>query len=279
MTSIKKLKEVFETDFFSQTLFTQYILKSMIKNKAGSILYISSSSALDGNEGRSAYSSAKAAIIAQAKVLSREVGIYNIRVNTIAPGLTDTDMMKKNTPKELVDEVISRISLKRIAYPEEIAKVASFIVFGPIKLYYRSGYKSGWRNVMAISKLEQIKNIKNFALQVRKNILEMAVSAGIDGVHFGGALSITEIVSTLFAYQMKIDKKNPNWEERDRFILSKGHACLAYYAALCEVGYISREELKTFEKNDTNLLGHPVINRNLGIDFSNGSLGMGFHLE
>ena len=60
---------------------------------------------------------------------------------------------------------------------------------------------------------------------------------------------------------MKIDKKNPNWEERDRFILSKGHACLAYYAALCEVGYISKEELKTFEKNDTNLLGHPVINR------------------
>ena len=124
MTSIKKLKEIFETDFFSQTLFTQYILKSMIKKKSGSIVYISSSSALDGNEGRSAYSSAKAAMIAQAKVLSREVGIYNIRVNTIAPGLTDTDMMKKNTPKELVDEVISRISLKRIAYPEEIAKVA-----------------------------------------------------------------------------------------------------------------------------------------------------------
>ena len=124
MTSIKKLKEIFETDFFSQTLFTQYILKSMIKKKSGSIVYISSSSALDGNEGRSAYSSAKAAIIAQAKVLSREVGIYNIRVNTIAPGLTDTDMMKKNTPKKLVDEAISRISLKRIANPEEIAKVA-----------------------------------------------------------------------------------------------------------------------------------------------------------
>ena len=131
---------------------------------------------------------------------------------------------------------------------------------------------------MPTDETEQIKNIKSFAFQVRKNILEMAVSAGADSAHFGGALSITEIVSTLFAYQMKIDKKNPNWEERDRFILSKGHACLAYYAALCEVGYISREELKTFEKNDTNLLGHPVINKNLGIDFSNGSLGMGLSL-
>ena len=131
---------------------------------------------------------------------------------------------------------------------------------------------------MGINEEDQIKNIKNFAFRVRKNILEMAVSAGADSAHFGGALSITEIVSTLFAYQMKIDKKNPKWEERDRFILSKGHACLVYYAALCEVGYISNNELKTFEKNDTNLLGHPVINRNLGIDFSNGSLGMGLSL-
>ena len=131
---------------------------------------------------------------------------------------------------------------------------------------------------MNIAKSKQIDNIKNFTVAVRKNILEMAVSAGASSAHFGGALSITEIVSTLFAHQMKIDKKNPKWEERDRFILSKGHACLAYYAALCEIGYISKEELKTFEKNDTNLLGHPVANRNLGIDFSNGSLGMGLSL-
>ena len=123
MTSIKKLKEIFEINFFSQTLFTQYILKSMIKNKSGSIVYISSSSALDGNEGRSAYSSTKSAIIAQAKVLSRELGTHNIRVNTIAPGLTNTDMMKDNTPVELIKEFKSRISLKRIANPEEIANV------------------------------------------------------------------------------------------------------------------------------------------------------------
>ena len=124
MTSMKKLKEIFEINFFSQTLFTQYILKSMIKNKSGSIVYISSSSALDGNEGRSAYSSTKSAIIAQAKVLSRELGVHNIRVNTIAPGLTNTDMMKDNTPVELIKEFKSRISLKRIANPEEIANVA-----------------------------------------------------------------------------------------------------------------------------------------------------------
>ena len=123
MTSMKKLKEIFEINFFSQTLFTQYILKSMIKNKSGSIVYISSSSALDGNEGRSAYSSTKSAIIAQAKVLSRELGAHNIRVNTIAPGLTNTDMMKDNTPAELIKEFKSRISLKRIANPEEIANV------------------------------------------------------------------------------------------------------------------------------------------------------------
>jgi len=126
-------------------------------------------------------------------------------------------------------------------------------------------------------KNKNIQKIKKFSVELRKNILEMAYSAGAGSSHFGGALSIVEIVSTLFSYKMRINK-DPNWDDRDRFILSKGHACLAYYAALCEVGYISKEELKTFEKDDSNLLGHPVINKKLGIDFLNGSLGMGLSL-
>ena len=125
---------------------------------------------------------------------------------------------------------------------------------------------------------KKTEEIKNFSYQVRKNILEMAFEAGSSSAHIGGALSIVEIISSLFSYKMRIDKTDPNWEDRDRFILSKGHACLAYYAALCEIGYISKSELKTFEKNETNLLGHPVINRKMGIDFSNGSLGMGLSL-
>ena len=127
MTSTKKLKDIFETNFFSQTIFTQYILKSMIKQKSGSVVGISSSSALDGNEGRSAYVASKAAMIAQAKVLSRELGVHNIRVNTIAPGLTDTDMMQKNTDQEIIKDFISRVSLRRVADPEEIANVALFL--------------------------------------------------------------------------------------------------------------------------------------------------------
>ncbi len=122
------------------------------------------------------------------------------------------------------------------------------------------------------------KKIKDFAFNIRKNILEMAFAAGSSSSHFGGALSIADIISVLFSHQMKIDSKNPKWEDRDRFILSKGHACLSYYAALCEVGYIPKEELSSFEKDETNLLGHPVMNRDLGIDFSNGSLGMGLSL-
>ncbi len=125
---------------------------------------------------------------------------------------------------------------------------------------------------------KNIEVIKKFTNEVRKNILEMAFSAGASSSHFGGALSIAEIVSFLFSYKMKIDKQNPKFIDRDRFILSKGHACLAYYAALSEVGFIAKEELKTFEKNNSNLLGHPIINRKLGIDFSNGSLGMGLSL-
>jgi len=128
------------------------------------------------------------------------------------------------------------------------------------------------------TKAESIKKIINFSTEVRKNILEMAFEAGASSSHLGGALSIVEIISFLFSYKMKINKNDPQWEERDRFILSKGHACLAYYAALCEVGYIVKSQLKTFEKDDSDLLGHPVINRKLGIDFSNGSLGMGLSI-
>ena len=123
-----------------------------------------------------------------------------------------------------------------------------------------------------------LKKINNFAFNSRKNILEMALAAGASSSHFGGALSIVEIVSTLFSTQIRFNKDSPNSDDRNRFILSKGHACLAYYAALCEVGFIDKEELKTFEKNDSNLLGHPVLNKSIGIDFSTGSLGIGLSI-
>ena len=127
MTSKKNLEEIFKVNFFSQTIFTQYILKSMIKNKSGSIIYISSSAAIDGNKGRSAYAASKAALIAQSKVLSKEVGSNNIRVNTIAPGLTNTEMMIKNTPKTIIEETLSGVSLNRVGNPEETAKAVLFL--------------------------------------------------------------------------------------------------------------------------------------------------------
>lgn len=99
----------------------------MIKNKAGSVINVSSSSAIDGNEGRSAYLTAKAALIAQSKVLSREVGYFNIRVNSIAPGLTNTEMMTKNTDKKVIKNIEQLTSLKRIGEPQEIANVVLFL--------------------------------------------------------------------------------------------------------------------------------------------------------
>jgi 3-oxoacyl-[acyl-carrier protein] reductase len=127
MTSTKNLKKIFEVNYFSLTRFTQYILKSIVKTKNGSIIYIASTSALDNTIGRNAYSSTKAAIISQAQTLSREVGRLNIRVNSIAPGLTDTDMMRKNTPENILKDVVSNLSLRRIANAEEIANVALFL--------------------------------------------------------------------------------------------------------------------------------------------------------
>ena len=127
MTTIDNIKKIFEINFFSQTILTQMILKPMIKNKSGKIVYISSTSALDNNIGRNAYSSTKASVISQAITLSKEVGSKNIRVNVIAPGLTDTDMMNNNTPKKIIEDVIKNLSIKRIAKPLEIANVALFL--------------------------------------------------------------------------------------------------------------------------------------------------------
>jgi 3-oxoacyl-[acyl-carrier protein] reductase len=127
MSSKKKLNEIFEVNFFSQTIFTQFIIKSMVKKKSGNIIYISSSASIDGNEGRSSYAASKAALNAQAKVLSRELGGMNIRINVIAPGLTNTDMMLNNTPKNIIEETISKVSLKRVGKPAEIAKTALYL--------------------------------------------------------------------------------------------------------------------------------------------------------
>ena len=121
----------------------------------------------------------------------------------------------------------------------------------------------------------KIYSIKKFSKKLKKNILDMALHAGSNSAHIGGALSLTDIVACLYSSIMKIDKTNPENEDRDRFILSKGHACLVLYSALMEVGLISKKDIKDFESDNSDLPGHPVINRKKGIEFSNGSLGMG----
>ena len=127
-------------------------------------------------------------------------------------------------------------------------------------------------------KNKDIDKIGLFSKNIKRKILEMAYVAGSSSSHFGGALSIVEIISTLFAHQLNIKKDDPEWLERDRFILSKGHACLAYYAALSEIGYLSEEDLKTFEKDGSILSGHPVKSPKHGIEFSTGSLGIGLSI-
>tara|TARA_Y100000996_G_scaffold415145_1_gene408415 strand:+ start:2667 stop:3515 length:849 start_codon:yes stop_codon:yes gene_type:complete len=131
----------------------------------------------------------------------------------------------------------------------------------------------------SVKKDIDFEKLRLFSQNIRRKILEMAYDAGSSSAHFGGALSIVEILSILFGYKMNLKiNQDSNKELRDRFILSKGHACLAYYASLNLLGFISDEELKTFEKDNSSLAGHPVKNKELGIDFSNGSLGMGLSI-
>ncbi len=127
MTSEKQLKEIFQVNYFSQIYFTQVISKGMIKNKSGNIIFVSSTSGINGDYGRFAYSSTKAAIINTVKTLSKELSTFKIRDNSISPGLTDTDLMKQNTKENIIQEEISKISLKRVASVKEISKTILFL--------------------------------------------------------------------------------------------------------------------------------------------------------
>lgn len=120
---------------------------------------------------------------------------------------------------------------------------------------------------------EKIKELEAKALKVRRHIIEMVYIAGSG--HPGGSLSATDIIIALYFHIMRHDPKNPKWEDRDRFVLSKGHAAPALYATLAEAGYFPTEQLITLRKLGSPLQGHPDMRRVLGVEMSTGSLGQG----
>jgi len=122
------------------------------------------------------------------------------------------------------------------------------------------------------SREERTKRLEEIALKIRRHIIRDIYEAGSG--HPGGSLSATEIITALYFYIMRHDPKKPKWENRDRFVLSKGHSCPALYAALAESGYFDVKELLTLRKLDSRLQGHPSM-KTPGIDICTGSLGQG----
>jgi len=108
---------------------------------------------------------------------------------------------------------------------------------------------------------------------VRKSIVNLIADAGAG--HTGGSLSLVEILVGLYFGVMRVRPKEPRWEERDRFLLSKGHATPCYYATLAQRGYFHEDLLREFDAVDSALQGHPCMLRTPGVDFSTGSLGQG----
>lgn len=117
------------------------------------------------------------------------------------------------------------------------------------------------------------KQLKIQACKVRMGIIE-GVYAGKSG-HPGGSLSSADILTYLYFNKMTIDPENPNWEDRDRFVLSKGHIAPGLYSALAYRGYFPVEELKTLRQSTSRLQGHPSMKMTPGVDMSSGSLGQG----
>ena len=123
---------------------------------------------------------------------------------------------------------------------------------------------------MKITKIEALANI---ATDIRIGAIEQVYEA--QSGHPGGSLSCADILAVLYFNQMNIDPKKPNSPARDRFVLSKGHCTPALYATLARKGYFDKELLKGFRKIESNLQGHPDMNKVPGVDMTTGSLGQG----
>lgn len=117
------------------------------------------------------------------------------------------------------------------------------------------------------------KELEIKAYNIRKNAVTAVYSASSG--HPGGSLSSADLMAVLYFDEMNVDPKNPNMEDRDRFVLSKGHCSPALYGTLAEAGFFDKEELKTFRHIDSRLQGHPDMKHIPGVDMSTGSLGLG----
>jgi 3-oxoacyl-[acyl-carrier protein] reductase len=126
MTTIDKMRELFEVNFISQMLITQYISKLMSKQHSGSIINIASVTGMDGNRGQLAYSASKAALIGATKTLAIELADSGIRVNAIAPGVIETNMTM-SLPSEELQKLLQRTTMKRTGLPIEVANVLVFL--------------------------------------------------------------------------------------------------------------------------------------------------------
>ena len=120
---------------------------------------------------------------------------------------------------------------------------------------------------------KDVERLENQAVQIRQDIINMIHEAGAG--HPGGSLSAVEMVTALYFHVMNIDPQNPRWADRDRFVLSKGHACPVVYACLARRGFFDPEILGTLRKYHSILQGHPDMNKVPGFDMSSGSLGNG----
>lgn len=126
MTSLDKVKEVFEVNYFAQINFIQLLSKAMIRQKSGAIVNVASLRGVNPIAGATAYASSKAALICSTKVISKDFSPFGIRVNAVAPSLTDTDMGNNRKPEEL-ERLVAHTALKRMATPEEIASCILFL--------------------------------------------------------------------------------------------------------------------------------------------------------
>jgi transketolase len=132
------------------------------------------------------------------------------------------------------------------------------------------------RKVKVMSETDKIKYLESMGQKLRIDALEIIY--GANSWHLGSCFSVAELMSVLYFHELNIDPHNPDWADRDRFIMSKGHASAIWYSALAEKGFFPKEELATYRRIGSKLQGHPDMKKGKGLDMTTGSLGNGLGL-
>ena len=303
-SSAENYDAVLDVNLRGTLYMSQAVVPQMRQQRSGSIVCMSSVSAQRGGGifGGPHYSAAKGGVLGLGKAMARELGPDNVRVNSITPGLIQTDITGGKLTDDLKAEIIKGIPLGRLGVADDIGQRLPVPRLRPVVLHHRRHHRRERRHADPLScsngpeedgmqraKRQQAAeraeappdlsnefSLEDRAYRIRRNALRMGEVQGQG--YIAQALGIADVLAVSYFHAMRYRPDDPEWEGRDRFLLSIGHYAIALYAALIEAGIIPEDELESYGSDDSRLPMSGMAAYTPGMEITGGSLGHGLAL-